>query len=470
MWQEQACYNWLELSRYEAHTVAYSPSQKEHVMDTRFNFRPLRWLLLLWVSLVSIWGFSSVWELVQEEGCGGLALPHLFIQCSQATRNADGKPGQILSGGNLSPLWIIIFLALMALQGMVLWVSLSEKSAWRWPFFLIQGMLVLAVCLMVQQENIALGLFLALLFTALTVFRQTRSVIVAASSSVVLFIASITCIEALRSTSTQGIKANWWYSIWNLPNVAVLLLFVAAYLILYVQQMRSHAELDTAHLKLQATTERMEELPRLTERQRLARELHDTLAQDLAGLIRQLEVADAHQSKQHYQRAQEIIRQATQRARSALIEARSAINDLRSETMSAGDLCRAVQQEIGHFIETTGIPCETDLEAVADIPPHFREPALRVIAEGLHNVIHHAQAQQVWVSIARNACSLTLEVRDDGVGFESVAATTQAGHYGLVGLHERARMSGGTLEVSSAPGVGTVIRLCFSQNQRGGRD
>src|SRR6266699_1195933 len=274
MWQEQACYNWLELSRYEAHTVASSPSQKEHVMDTRLNFRPLRWLLLLWVSLVSIWGFSSVWELVQEEGCGGLALPHLFIQCSQATRNAAGKPGQILGGGNLSPLWIIIFLALMALQGMVLWVSLSEKSAWRWPFFLIQGMLVLAVCLMVQQENIALGLFLALLFTALTVFRQTRSVIVAASSSVVLFIASITCIEALRSTSTQGIKANWWYSIWNLLNV---------------QQMRSHAELETAHLKLQATTERMEELTRLTERQRLARELHDTLAQDLAGLIRQLE-------------------------------------------------------------------------------------------------------------------------------------------------------------------------------------
>ena len=104
----------------------------------------------------------------------------------------------------------------------------------------------------------------------------------------------------------------------------------------------------------------------------------------------------------------------------------------------------------------------------AEIP--FREPALHVIAEGLHNVIRHAQAQQVWVSIARNACGLTLEVRDDGVGFESVAATPQAGHYGLVGLRERARLSGGTLEVSSAPGAGTVIRLCFSQNQRGGLD
>src|SRR5258708_29464804 len=155
MWQEQTCYNWLELSRYEANTVAYSPSQKEHVMDTRFNFRPWRWLLLLWVSLVSVWGFSSVWELVQEEGSGGLALPHLFIQCSQTMRNAPGKPGQILSGGNLSPLWTIIFLVLLAVQGIVCGVSLSEKVTGGLPFFLMQGELVLAVALIWQQESMA---------------------------------------------------------------------------------------------------------------------------------------------------------------------------------------------------------------------------------------------------------------------------------------------------------------------------
>ena len=126
-----------------------------------------------------------------------------------------------------------------------------------------------------------------------------------------------------------------------------------------------------------------------------------------------------------------------------------------------------MQQEIGHFIETTGIPCETDLEAVADIPPHFREPALRVIAEGLHNVIRHAQAQQVWISIARSACGLTLEVRDDGVGFESVEATTQAGHYGLVGLRERARLSGGTDELMirglQAGAAGYLLKDCSSE-------
>jgi len=448
----------------------YSPLQKEHLMNACLNNRPLRWLLLLWVGLVYVWGLSSVWGLTGEEGCGGLALPHLFIQCPQVMQQVPGKPGQILGGGSLSPLWISIFTVLMALQGMVLWMSLSEKRAWRWFFFLIQGMLALAVCALVQQENIAFGLFLALLFTALTVFRQTRPLILAASSSVAFFIASITSIEVLRSISTQGAKANWWYSLWNLPNIAALLLFAVAYLLLYVQQVRSHAELEAAHLKLQDSTERIEELTRLTERQRLAREFHDTLAQDLAGLIRQLEVADAHQSRQHYQRAQEIIRQATLRARSALVEARLAIHDLRSATMSAGGFSEAVQQEIGHFTETTGIPCETDLEALVDIPPHFREHALRMLTEGLHNVMRHAQAHQVWVRIVRHACLLTLEVRDDGVGFEPTAAITQTGHYGLIGLRERARLSGGTLEVSSAKGAGTTIQLRLPEHAGGGRD
>jgi len=358
----------------------------------------------------------------------------------------------------------------MALQGILLWISFSKKSAWRWPFFLIQGMLMLAVCCMVQQENFAFGLFLALLFTALAVFRRTRPLVGAASGSVFLFIVGITCIEALRSSSTQGSKVDWWYSIWNLPNVATLLLFAAAYVILYVQQIRSHAELEAAHLKLTSSTERIEELTRLTERQRLARELHDTLAQDLAGLIRQLEVADAHQTKQHYQRAQEIIRPAMLRARSALTEARSAIIDLRSEIMSAGGFSGAAQQEICHFIETTGIPCEIDLEALRDIPPQFREHALRMLTEGLHNVMHHAQAHQVWVRIVKNDCMLTLEVRDDGVGFEPVAASESSGHYGLIGLRERARLSGGTLEVSSAPGTGTTLRLRLPENDGGGRD
>jgi NarL family two-component system sensor histidine kinase YdfH len=441
-------------------------------MNVRLNSRPLRWLLLLWAGLVYVWGLSSVWGLVGEEGCGGLALPPLFVQCPQAMQHVPGKPGQILGGGSLSPLWISIFTALMALQGMVLWISLSEKKVWgrHWFLFLIQGMLTLAVCVLVQQEHIAFGLFLTVLFTALTVFRQTRPLLLAASSSVVLFIASITGIEVLRSTSTQGIKADWWYSLWNLPDIAALLLFTVAYLLLYVQQLRSHAELETAHLKLQASTERIEELTRLTERQRLARELHDTLAQDLAGLIRQLEVADAQQSRQHYQRAQEIIRQATLRARSALVEARLAIHDLRIETMSAGGFSEAVQQEIGHFTETTGIRCETDLDALLDIPPHFREPALRMFTEGLHNVMRHAQAHQVWVRIVRHACMLTLEVRDDGVGFEPAAAITQTGHYGLIGLRERARLFGGTLEVSSAPGAGTTIQFRLPEHARGGQD
>jgi NarL family two-component system sensor histidine kinase YdfH len=225
------------------------------------------------------------------------------------------------------------------------------------------------------------------------------------------------------------------------------------------EHLRAHTNLETAYARLKDAASRIEALTRLTERQRLARALHDTLTQDLVGLIRQLEVADSHQSRHHYQRAQEIIQQATQRARLALTEARSAIAELREEPLSASDLKRAVQEEIHRFTQATALPCMADLDALLELPFPLREPALRLIAEGLQNVARHAQAQRVWVRVERVKQRLTLEVRDDGRGFDPSAVEVQAGHYGLLGLQERTRLVGGSLEINSTAGAGTVLRL-----------
>jgi len=77
----------------------------------------------------------------------------------------------------------------------------------------------------------------------------------------------------------------------------------------------------------------------------------------------------------------------------------------------------------------------------------------------LTNVARHARAQNVWVRLADRDGMLEITVRDDGAGFSPAAANIPAGHYGLVGLRERARMAGGTLEVASAPGQGTTVAL-----------
>ncbi len=83
-----------------------------------------------------------------------------------------------------------------------------------------------------------------------------------------------------------------------------------------------------------------------------------------------------------------------------------------------------------------------------------------MIGEGLTNIARHAQARQVWITASRTHELLHLELRDDGIGLDPAAVAGQPGHYGLLGLRERARLLHGNLEIQSAPGAGT--RVCFA--------
>lgn len=198
--------------------------------------------------------------------------------------------------------------------------------------------------------------------------------------------------------------------------------------------------------------------------------MHDTLAQDLVGLTLQLERVDLHLDKKRFERARELVQQAMSQARATLAEARSAIDDLRANTLDPNDLLLALQREINRFRATTSIACVTDISALSAMPESLCEHVLRAITEGLTNVARHSQAHQVWVCAQLSEAMLTIEVRDDGIGFDSTAVVTQKGHYGLLGLRERARLGGGHLDIESSVGKGTVLRLHLPVNNRGGLD
>lgn len=89
-----------------------------------------------------------------------------------------------------------------------------------------------------------------------------------------------------------------------------------------------------------------------------------------------------------------------------------------------------------------------------------------MISEGLLNVARHAQASQVWICVAQQDQGLTIEVRDNGLGFDP-AALPQSGHYGLLGLRERARLLGGQFALLTAPGEGTTLRFLLPAAGRG---
>jgi NarL family two-component system sensor histidine kinase YdfH len=242
--------------------------------------------------------------------------------------------------------------------------------------------------------------------------------------------------------------------------------FVIIFSLALSRQAEAHAraqnllnELETAHKQLTEYALQVEELTLTTERQRMARDLHDTLAQGLAGLILQLEAADSHLSSNHPERAQDILRQAMSRARTTLADARRAIGDLREMPASPPDLERAVRQEVQRFQEMTGIPCALEIAIPLTLPDHIRENALRAVTEGLSNTARHAQAKHAAVQLALQDGWLQIEIHDDGHGFVPAESIGQAGHYGLVGLRERTRLVGGELTLESSPGAGTRIRL-----------
>lgn len=187
----------------------------------------------------------------------------------------------------------------------------------------------------------------------------------------------------------------------------------------------------------------------------------DTLAQGLAGVILQLEAARLRLASGETRRAGDIIDQAQDRARTALAAARQAISDLRAGPAGAVDAHTAVEEEIRRFSAASRIAVEADIAALATLPADVAEQTASVIVEGLTNVLRHAQARHVWIQVTVHESNVETMVRDDGVGFDVTAAAGMTGHYGLLGLRERARLAGGEVQVVSGPGQGTTVRLCL---------
>jgi NarL family two-component system sensor histidine kinase YdfH len=179
----------------------------------------------------------------------------------------------------------------------------------------------------------------------------------------------------------------------------------------------------------------------------------------------QLGVANAHLAERQPEIAQEIMQQTLASARETLANARSAIDDLRVTGSSAADLAEAVQEEMRCFAVATGIPCASELELLAQVAPAHAEHILRAISEGLRNIAQHAQARHAWVRATSDKNLLMIEVGDDGIGFDPALVARQDGHYGLLGLRERARLIGGQLALLSAPGQGTRVQLQVPESE-----
>src|SRR5258708_9694224 len=258
---------------------------------------------------------------------------------------------------------------------------------------------------------------------------------------------------------------NLFWSI-VLSNVALSLVGGLPYLVALTLQVRSRREavelveeLNRAQQQLSDYAQQVEDLTLAAERERMARELHDTLAQGVAGMILQLEALDASLEQGNATRAAQVTGQIKLRAREVLASSRQAIDELRILPAQPGALVDMLAQEVKRFSALSGISATFNAPPSLTLPVALAEHVLRSVAEGLANVARHAHASHVNVPVCLRDNQMVIEVQDDGAGFDPATLTEKSGHYGLLGVRERARLMGGILEVESTSGIGTALRL-----------
>ena len=220
-------------------------------------------------------------------------------------------------------------------------------------------------------------------------------------------------------------------------------------------QQKSLADAN-AQLRHQAST--LESLTVSRERNRMAHELHDTLAHSLTALSVQLETAKAYWDVDR-EKSQQLLDQSLSATRSGLVETRRALKALRASPLEELGLLLALREMAQSTARRANLGLELNLPGTLSmLSPDVEQCIYRIAQEAIENAINHANARSLAVSLSEQAGSLQLQVRDDGAGFDPTEAEG-AGRFGLLGMKERAAAAGGELTVESKKGAGTTISL-----------
>ena len=198
------------------------------------------------------------------------------------------------------------------------------------------------------------------------------------------------------------------------------------------------------------------------ERQRLAHEIHDTLAQGFTSIVMNLEAADAILPAGDSPQAHWHLDQARLTARESLAEARRLVWALRPKLLEEAPLPEALARLAERWSEGSGIPAHTAVTgAPRPLPPEVEATLFRVAQEALNNVGKHARARQTALTLSYMNDYVTLDVRDDGAGFDpdNAGGSTDGSGFGLGAMRERIERLDGTLSIESAPGEGTTLAV-----------
>jgi signal transduction histidine kinase len=244
----------------------------------------------------------------------------------------------------------------------------------------------------------------------------------------------------------------WWnfrHAMWLLGITASVLLIVLAWVAILGGRLREQMAIIRQKLRSGAVLE---------ERDRIARELHDTLEQELAGITMQLDLA-SDCFDQVPRVAREAVETARRMSRHSMVEARRSVWDLRCHLLENGDLVSALTEIVKPLAPQGKVEISVKISGTpVRLPAPIEMNLLRIGQEAVANAVKHGGPQHVTIELQYAPESVRLFVKDDGYGFAPQAALS-AGHFGLLDMRERAQSIGCHLEIESAPGRGTRLTV-----------
>ncbi len=232
--------------------------------------------------------------------------------------------------------------------------------------------------------------------------------------------------------------APHFYQRWWFPPLCAVLLGIAGWMI---YQLRIHRLREQFNMIL-------------TERSRIARELHDTLIQGLSGITMEMQALAARlRSPEERATLEDIVRDAG----TCLRETRRSVAGLRS---AGSGLASAIEQAATHITEAKAVKLKLKLDkSPTELSPEVQYNLLRIASEAVNNSVKHAGAKVIEVVLQSTPEQLQLSVKDDGAGFSRENGNVRPGHYGLIGMKERAAQIGAELSLASEPGRGTTVSV-----------
>ena len=227
-------------------------------------------------------------------------------------------------------------------------------------------------------------------------------------------------------------------------------------------QRSQHEQLIEANQKLREYALASEKLAQTQERNRLARELHDTLAHTLSSSSVQLEAIKALFDRDPAE-AKKMLSMTLENTKNGLAETRRALIDLRSSELETYGLTQALKNMVSSAADRAGFKAEFHLEKELDmLPEDITHCLYRCAQEAVENTLRHANAKKVTVNLMAEGDEVVMSIRDNGKGFDPQELGKE--HLGIRGMRERVEMLGGTLAIESAKKLGTEIKVSLKRN------